>query len=75
MRFHNHHKSAARIETVPFQGLGFAMGDVQVVAQTMKPIRTVLVHNRSFLPVIPTIVAQPSGYSLLVALGREIRGR
>ncbi|ADU61189.1 MAG: hypothetical protein KUA35_00975 [Pseudodesulfovibrio sp.] len=59
----------------PFAGLGFAMDGVREAARGMAPVR----HRQSgdagpSLP-FPALVAQPSGYSLLVTLCREIRGR
>ncbi len=76
MRLHIHPKTAVpRLQATPFAGLGFAMDDVEVVAQTMTPVRAVLATVRQVIPATVRDVTQPSGYSLLVALGREIRGR
>ena len=73
--FNNHTSAATTAKSMPFNGLGFAMDSVQAVAQVMIPVT----HRRDehlgvTLPT-PDFVAQPSGYSLLVTLGREIRGR
>lgn len=76
MRFVNTQKSAAtKAKTMPFAGLGFDTDAVHNVAQIM----TVTIHNHAgnesiALPT-PDAVQQPSGYSLLVTLSREIRGR
>lgn len=72
--FNNQQSAAHKAKAMPFSGLGFAVDAVRAVAQTMT-----VAHNRagsemSWAP-MPDDVAQPSGYSLLVALGREIRGR
>jgi len=71
----NQTSAAHKAKTMPFEGLGFAMDTVQAVAQTMtlSPLRR-NDYSGVTLP-MPDFVAQPSGYSLLVALGREIRGR
>ncbi len=76
MRCMNIHKTAtARTENMPFAGLGFAMDDLSAVVQTM----TIRYRNQAGCESVglptPESVVQPSGYSLLVALGREIRGR
>ena len=75
MRFSNNRKSAAHeAMTMPFAGLGFATEAVRAVAQTVS-----VTYDRTGSEWIwirrQDTVAQPSGYSLLVALGREIRGR
>lgn len=76
MRLINHHSSAAKAAaTMPFEGLGFAVDSVQAAAQEMN--LTPHCHrdsSGSYLPA-PALVMQPSGYELLVSLGREIRGR
>lgn len=75
MRFCKHQKSvAATVMPMPFDGLGFAMMAVKGMAKTMT-----VIHNQAGCEdgwfAVPDSVWQPSGYSLLVALGREIRGR
>ena len=76
MRFMNIQQTAAnKAKPMPFDGLGFALDAVQTMAQTM----TLTIHHhagseRVALPT-PDFVQQPSGYSLLVTLGCEIRGR
>ncbi len=74
-RFNNHKSAASTTPTLPFTGMGFVMESVRAAAQEMTVIPS---HHddetRIFQPV-PECVTQPSGYSLLVALGREIRGR
>jgi len=76
MRFINiQQKAAQKAKTMPFAGLGFDMDAVQAVSQNM----TTTIHchagnERIALPT-PDFAQQPSGYSLLVTLGREIRGR
>ncbi len=75
MRFLKHRISAAMPRTIPFAGLGFDMDTVQIAAQMMTPKYCSLAVDMGVsLPVVDC-VAQLSGYSLLVALGREIRGR
>ena len=76
MRISNNHTAAATTaRTMPFQGLGFAMDSVQAAARTMTPVLHSLADCPGVILPAPDFVAQPSGYSLLVALGREIRGR
>jgi len=76
MRFsHNNQKTAATgNQTLPFTGLGFDTDTVQATAQTMVPR---FCPHSSAAPCLSSLdfVPQPSGYKLLVALGREIRGR
>lgn len=75
MRFLKHQTSAAMTKAMPFAGLGFDMDTVQVAARMMT--HTYDGHAVDTGVSMPAVdrVAQPSGYSLLVALGREIRGR
>jgi len=76
MSFSNNQKTAATgNQSLPFTGLGFDTGTVQTAAQAMIPrhcssrsVETCLLSCLDFVP-------QPSGYKLLVTLGREIRGR
>lgn len=76
MRFlHNHHKTAATVnQNLPFAGLGFDTDTVQTAAQVMV---TRYCSCSSTEPCLSSLdfVPQPSGYKLLVTLGREIRGR
>jgi len=74
--FTNHSAAADAAETMPFTGLGFGAGDVQAAAQLMVPTPP-RCHPDSSGTVLPApgFVMQPSGYELLVSLGREIRGR
>lgn len=75
MRIIQHQTSAAMKNTMPFTGLGFDMDTVQVAARMMTPeFHGRIVDAGVSMPAVDR-VAQPSGYSLLVALGREIRGR
>jgi hypothetical protein len=76
MRFsHNHHKTAATVnQNLPFAGLGFETGTVQTAAQAMVFRYCFLSKAEPCLACLD-IVSQPSGYKLLVTLGREIRGR
>lgn len=75
MRTNNNLKSAAQTSsTIPFSGLGMTMKAVRTAAQAMTALYNSIVHEPVCKPV-PDTVTQPSGYSLLVALGREIRGR
>ncbi len=75
MRLEKHQTSAAMNKTIPFAGLGFDVDTVQIAAQMMTPrYSSRAVDTGVSMPVLD-YVAQPSGYSLLVALGREIRGR
>lgn len=76
MRFLNTLQSAvSEAKSIPFAGLGFATETVQAAAQAM----TLTSHNHagseSVILSVPDFVEQPSGYSLLVTLSREIRGR
>jgi hypothetical protein len=59
----------------PFGGLGFALDGVREAALAMTPKRHDRVRDAGPALPFPSHVAQPSGYSLLVTLGREIRGR
>ncbi|MBC17784.1 conserved protein of unknown function [Pseudodesulfovibrio profundus] len=75
MRTNNNLKSAAQTpSTIPFAGLGMSMKAVRTAAQAMTALFNSIVHEPVCKPV-PDTVTQPSGYSLLVTLGREIRGR
>jgi len=75
MRFCKHHKTVAVTETsMPFDGLGFSMRAVEAMAETMSVVRGQAGREGGRVPVLDG-VWQPCGYSLLVALGREIRGR
>lgn len=76
MRYsHNILKTAVpKSQTLPFAGLGFDTGAVQTMAQTMAPNYCSFGSVEPSLPVLDS-VSQPSGYKLLVTLGREIRGR
>jgi len=60
---------------MPFAGLGFAVDDVLKTARAL----SLFPHchgGSSGIPLPPQEHrAQPNGYQLLVALGREIRGR
>ncbi|WP_129586540.1 hypothetical protein [Pseudodesulfovibrio hydrargyri] len=70
-----HLPAAAAVIPMPFAGLGFAVAEVRQAAREMTPA----VHRHTGEPaVLPAgcgPVAQSGGYRLLVALGREIRGR
>jgi len=76
MRFFNNQTSAAiKAQNLPFAGLGFDTDTVQAAAQEMTPVAYSHPGDLlAFLPA-PAFVSQPSGYDLLVSLGREIRGR
>lgn len=75
MHFCKHHNTAGQTaQSMPFNGLGFVMKAVRAVAQTMTVIHDRAGRDDAWAPVRDRVV-QPSGYSLLVALGREIRGR
>jgi hypothetical protein len=76
MRMNNQHlPAAAAVTPMPFGGLGFTAAEVRQAAREMTPA----VHRLIGEPVIFTAgcgpAVQPGGYKLLVALGREIRGR
>lgn len=76
MRIVNNHLSAATAATpLPFAGLGFAVDEVLTAAQAMTLIPHC--HGGSTGVCLPASkpAGQPTGYKLLVALGREIRGR
>jgi hypothetical protein len=69
-------KTAASVETpLPFEGLGLAMDGIREAALGMAPVRHRHPGELGIPMPIPAPVVQPSGYSLLVALCREIRGR
>ncbi len=75
MRFSNNHKTAATgNQNLPFAGLGFDTGTVQTAAQAMVPRHCFFCSAEPCLSSLD-FVPQPSGYKLLVTLGREIRGR
>jgi hypothetical protein len=76
MRNSINQKAAAEMATIhPFAGLGFAMDGVRKAARAMAPMRHRPRGDAGPSLPFPTLVAQPSGYSLLVTLCREIRGR
>lgn len=75
MRFFKHQTSAAMTKIIPFQGLGFDMDTVQIAAQMMTPTYDGPAVDAGVSMPAVDCVAQPSGYSLLVTLSREIRGR
>lgn len=74
MRNRTTHKTAASVSPLPFDGLGMDMESVSLAAEAMT-----VTHLTGIAWTVDSRVgesfAQPSGYSLLVALGREIRGR
>ncbi len=76
MRLFTKHSAAAKaLDTMPFTGLGFGADDVRAAAEMMVPAPP-RCHRDSSGAVLPAVpAAQPSGYELLVSLGREIRGR
>jgi len=76
MRFlHKHNKTAAIVDQIlPFGGLGFETDAIRTAAQAMVPHCCYLSNAEQCLS-IPDFTLQPSGYKLLVTLGREIRGR
>lgn len=58
----------------PFGGLGFSLGSVQETARCLTIVSlpaAVEGQCRAVMPDVPRL----SGYGLLTALGREIRGR
>lgn len=65
---------AALMATMPFAGLGFAMEAVQSAAGKMTMVSERR-NREDVMPPRPVSAKQPSGYTLLVSLGREIRGR
>ncbi|MCJ2164535.1 MULTISPECIES: hypothetical protein [unclassified Pseudodesulfovibrio] len=76
MRMINNHLSAATAAaSTPFQGLGFAVDEVLAAAQTMTLVPHCHGGSSGVSVSVPEPVVQPGGYKLLVALGREIRGR
>ncbi|WP_285905843.1 hypothetical protein [Pseudodesulfovibrio pelocollis] len=67
--------AAARAAALqPFVGLGFDMTGVCSAARAMVLRRPGMDMDRQ-TPPMPSAVARPSGYTLLVTLCREIRGR
>ena len=76
MRMFNNHLSAASTTAPgPFEGLGFAVDEVLAAAQTMTLVPHCHSGSSGVILSAPKPTVQPSGYKLLVALGREIRGR
>ena len=76
MRIFNNQTTAANVTApLPFSGLGFATDSVQEAAQGMVLIPHCHSGSSGIALPAPDPVAQPSGYMLLVTLGREIRGR
>lgn len=76
MRFNNNPLPAvAATIPKPFAGLGFAVAEVREAARLMIPVT----HRHGCVPVVVPVPRRPAvqtgGYKLLVALGREIRGR
>ena len=67
--------AVAATTPMPFAGLGFAAAEVREAAGLMTPVP----HCHGGSPGISHAaygpVVQTGGYKLLVALGREIRGR
>ncbi|WP_319469696.1 hypothetical protein [uncultured Pseudodesulfovibrio sp.] len=74
-QFNNQSSAVSTAPARPFSGLGFAMESVSAAAQEMTVVYFRQDDGGDVFSVMPTLVAQPSGYLLLVALGREIRGR
>ena len=76
MRLINQHPQASTAATtLPFAGLGFASTEVRQAAKSMTPVVHRICGDPVFIPADYGHAAQPGGYKLLVALGREIRGR
>lgn len=75
MRMDNQHlPTGAVVSPQPFSGLGFAAAGVRRAAETMAPVfRTSCAEPAAVKTAHGPAV--PAGYKLLVALGREIRGR
>ena len=71
-----HNPTAAR-RPMPFEGLGQATAMVRAAAREMQPVYGE--HRQETVPFVPVPRSVPmrtgSGYQLLVAQGREIRGR
>ena len=73
--FTNHSAAADAKNPMPFGGLGFDADGVQTAARMMFPTKP-RCHPDSSGTVLPAPErTQPTGYELLVSLGREIRGR
>ena len=75
MRTFNNHSVTATAETMPFAGLGLPMESVRAAAREMHPVILGHTEDSRVDPPVPAWLRQSGGYSLLVALGREIRGR
>lgn len=76
MRFFTNHSAApAATDTMPFGGLGFDAGDIQAVARMMTPENPRRHRDNPGIILPPPKCTGPTGYGLLVSLGREIRGR
>ena len=74
-KFNQHLPAVAAAPPMPFGGLGFTAAEVRQAAREMTPA----VHRHTGESVVFTAgfgpAVQSGGYRLLVALGREIRGR
>ncbi len=74
-KFNNHSSTVSTAPVLPFSGLGFAMEPASAAAQEMTAVYFRHDDEGDVFSAMPELVVQPSGYLLLVALGREIRGR
>jgi hypothetical protein len=75
MRTFNNQTVTAKAGPMPFDGLGLPMESVRAAAREMRPVIQRHAEDSRVAPPVPAWLRQSGGYSLLVALGREIRGR
>lgn len=75
MRTLNNHSVTATTVPMPFDGLGLSMESVRAAAREMKPVIRRNTDDTGVTLPAPVQLRQSGGYSLLVALSREIRGR
>lgn len=60
--------------SLPFAGLGMDLGSVAAEARTLT-LRPLIRPDEGMNVIMPPLPPRNFGYELLVALGREIRGR
>ena len=75
MRRNIRHRPAGPVAPMPFGGLGFTASGVRQAAREMTPVVRRHCGGPAMVPAGCPHVAASGGYKLLVALGREIRGR
>lgn len=75
MRLNTNHLPAPAQAPMPFAGLGFAVVEVREAARSMTPVPHCHGGSPDVVEAAFGPAVQVGGYKLLVALGREIRGR